>query len=166
VHLSVKTGRSEEALRTSILTSAHLDAAVVDGARDAEVICDHVFSHVCTLVLQLTSQLSSDKSYPADVFLGFISGNRSPTVGTCDVFLSTFSSFRSPSALALKRHSAIWQSRRGCLDISLPTWRALHSRVIDVKLSRRARRRPLPWLLLRRPDTYLPEPLVCRLSSL
>lgn len=100
-----KNQRSAELSRTSVLASTHLDPTVVDSARDTEVLGDHVLSHVCTLVFELAGQFSSDERNPANVFLGFVSGNSASAVGTCYILLSAFSSLRSPSALALERHS-------------------------------------------------------------
>ena len=114
---SAKLPRSID--RSSVLASAHLDPTVVDSAGDAKVLSDHVLSHVCTLVLQLVRQLSSDERHPADKFLGFISGNSGPAVGTRHILLSALSSLRSPSALALEWHSFFERALCGRLDISL-----------------------------------------------
>ncbi len=87
------------------MASTHLDPTVVDSARDTKVLSDHVLSHVCALVFQLPGQFPSDERNPANVFLGFVSGNSGPAVGTRHILLSALSSLRSPSALALERHS-------------------------------------------------------------
>ncbi len=50
----MKVSRSVKASRTSVLASTHLHPAVVDSTGDTEILGDHVFSHVCALVLQLT----------------------------------------------------------------------------------------------------------------
>ena len=106
-----KNQRSAELSRTSIHASADLDPTVVDSARDTKVLSDHVLSHIRTLVLQFSGQFSSDESNPANIFLGFISGNSAPAVGTRHILLSALSSLRSPSALALERHSFFYRPR-------------------------------------------------------